>query len=434
MAPIPIPGDTNSSGTVASPSSARMNGVLFLLMLSVLINYIDRSNLSIAAPLLKDELGLTGSQLGVLLAGFFWTYALLQIPAGWLVDRFDVKWVFALGFLVWSAATAVTAALHGFLALLAIRVVLGVGESIAFPSYGKILGGYFAESRRGVANSIITAGLALGPALGMLVGGTAVARFGWRPFFLALGLIGALWLAPWWACMPRRRPDLAGATKAGGILDVLREKSAWGTCICQFSFNYASYFLVTWLPFYLVRERHRSLDQMARIGGFVYLMFAISSLVVGKLTDRWIAGGASFDIRKKLSAAGKICMGIFLVLSAIAPDSLYVWTLSLVGVSMGLAACNIWAVSQTIAGPRMVGRWIGVQNFGGNLAGAVAPWLTGSLLDLTGHFRWAFFITAAITWIGAWSWMNVVGPVREVDWSATGSLATAPRVREPVQP
>ena len=181
--------------THEAPTSARMNGVLFLLSLSVLINYIDRSNLSIAAPLIKDELHISASQLGTLLSAFFWTYAFMQIPAGWLVDRFDVKWVFAAGFFLWSAATAVTGVLHGFAALLIIRVILGVGESIAFPSYSKIIGTYFDKSRRGSANSLIIAGLALGPALGMLVGGTAVGRFGWRPFFLALGLVGLLWLA-----------------------------------------------------------------------------------------------------------------------------------------------------------------------------------------------------------------------------------------------
>ena len=104
--------------TDEAPSSTRMNGVLFLLSLSVLINYIDRSNLSIAAPLIKGELGLSDSQLGTLLSAFFWTYALMQIPAGWLVDRFDVKWVFAAGFFVWSAATAITGILHGFVALI----------------------------------------------------------------------------------------------------------------------------------------------------------------------------------------------------------------------------------------------------------------------------------------------------------------------------
>ena len=197
-------------------SDARMNGVLFLLSLSVLINYIDRSNLSIAAPLIKDELGISAWQLGKLLSTFFWTYALMQIPAGWLVDRFDVKWVFAAGFFVWSAATATTGVLHGFTALLIVRVVLGLGESVAFPAYSKILGGHFKESHRGFANSMIMAGLALGPALGMWVGGSVVGRFGWRPFFVVLGLAGLLWLPPWFAWMPRRAVNKSPTSRATG--------------------------------------------------------------------------------------------------------------------------------------------------------------------------------------------------------------------------
>ncbi len=420
-----------------------MNRVLFLLALSVLINYIDRSNLSIAAPLIQDELGLSASQLGALLSAFFYTYALLQIPAGWLVDRFDVKWVFAAGFFIWSAATAVTGVLHGFVALLAIRVVLGTGESVAFPAYGKILGSYFPERNRGFANSILIAGLALGPAIGMLIGGNFVGRFGWRPFFLALGLAGSLWLVPWFAWMPRRAASSGStnippgkAQRSPGVLAILRQRSAWGTCICQFSFNYASYFLVTWLPFYLVRARHLSMSQMARVGGFVYVLFAISSAVLGKLSDRWIAGGGSpTSVRKKLAAFGKIGMGISLAASAVAPDHVLIWTLAFTGVFMGMAACNIWAMTQTIAGPQMVGRWTGVQNFAGNLAGGVAPALTGFLLDRTGSFQWPFFITAAVAWAGAFSWMLIVGRVEEVNWD-TGSpqALTIPAYTAPESP
>src|SRR5580704_4769371 len=125
----------DSDSTNRTRLSGSLVGVLILLWLSVFLNYIDRSNLSIAAPLLKGELGLSATQLGVLLSAFFWTYACLQIPAGWLVDRFEVKWVFAGGFFVWSAATGVTALLHGFSAWVVVRVILGIGESIAFTAY-----------------------------------------------------------------------------------------------------------------------------------------------------------------------------------------------------------------------------------------------------------------------------------------------------------
>lgn len=409
----------------ASVSDRRMNRVLLLLGLSVLINYIDRSNLSIAASLIKDELNISGTQLGTLLAAFFYTYALLQIPAGWLVDRFDVKWVFALGFFIWSASTAVTGLLHGFVALLVARIVLGIGESVAFPAYGKIIGGHFQESGRGFANAIVITGLALGPALGMLIGGNVVGRFGWRPFFLVLGLTALLWLPPWWAWMPRRtsRPNHEGDPPLG-LLAIALQRSAWGTCVCQFSFNYASYFLVTWLPFYLTRERHLSMSQMARTGGLVYLLFAIAATVFGKMSDRWVTAGTSPTlVRKSLAAGGNLGMGIFLAFSGIAPDSIFIWTLALAGIFMGMSSCNIWAMTQTLAGAQMVGRWTGVQNFVGNFAGAVAPWLTGFLLDRTGHFSWAFFITTAVVWLGALSWIFVVGPIKPVEWTLPPEIA-----------
>jgi MFS family permease len=409
-----------------------MNGVLFLLSISVLINYIDRSNLSIAAPLIKDELRISASQLGILLSAFFWTYALMQIPAGWLVDRFDVKWVFAAGFFVWSAATAITGLLHGFAALLIIRVILGLGESVAFPSYSKILCGHFKETRRGFANSMIMAGLALGPALGMKLGGSAVGRFGWRPFFLMLGLAGLLWLPLWFGWMPRRTaaPRQPHRYKAG-YLDILKQRSAWGTCIGQSSINYYLYFLVTWLPFYLVRGRNLSLTEMANGGGLLFVASAIAAAASGKLSDRWIQAGASpTSVRKGMMLFGHLGIGILLLVTVLAPPRFLIAALGLTGAFLGISVCNSWAISQMLAGPRMVGRWVGVQNFAGNLAGAVAPALTGFLLDRTGSFYWPFFITSIVAWIGGLSWWFVVGPLDEVHWEK--NLGPAPfRIESP---
>ena len=400
----------------ASPS--RMNVVLFLLGLSVLINYVDRSNLSIAAPLLKDELGITVPQLGTLLSAFFWTYALMQIPAGWLVDRFDVRWVFAAGFFVWSAATAVTGFLHGFAALLTIRVILGLGESVAFPSYSKVLGSHFQEHRRGFANSVLMSGLALGPALGVLVGGSAVDRFGWRPFFIALGLLGFLWLPLWWAWRPPRPATSARvADGTAGYLDILRHRSAWGTCIGQSAINYYLYFLVTWLPYYLNRGRHLPLNEVGKQAALVFLMSAISAAATGKLGDRWIQAGASpTSVRKGLMAIGNMGIGVVLLLITSTTGWTFLGMLMLTGIFLGISTCNSWAFSQSLAGPRMVGRWVGVQNFVGNVAGAFAPVLTGLLLHRTGSFYWPFFITAIVAWIGAIGWYFVVGPLVEVDW------------------
>jgi ACS family D-galactonate transporter-like MFS transporter len=397
--------------------ASRMNVVLFLLGLSVLINYIDRSNLSIAASLIKDELNISPLQLGTLLSAFFWPYALMQIPAGWLVDRFDVRWVFALGFFLWSGATAVTGFLHGFAALLIIRAILGLGESVAFPSYSKILGSHFKEHSRGFANSVLMSGLALGPAIGMLVGGSAVARFGWRPFFIGLGVAGLLWLPLWWAWRPPRASANRPGDNTAGYLDILRHRSAWGTCIGQAAINYFLYFLVSWLPFYLQRARHLSLNEMAREAALLFVMSALSSVVTGKFGDRWIQAGASpTAVRKGLITIGHVGIGVVLILIVKTTGLVFIGMLALTGVFLGISVCNSWAFSQCLAGPRMVGRWVGVQNFVGNLAGAVAPALTGFLLGRTGSFYWPFFITAVVAWIGALAWYFVVGPLEEVDW------------------
>jgi ACS family D-galactonate transporter-like MFS transporter len=379
-----------------------MNGVLLLLGLSVFINYIDRANLSVAAPLLQDELGLSHAQLGLLLSAFFWTYACMQILAGWLVDRFEVKWVLGIG----------------FSALLVIRVILGAGESVAYPAYAKIFANHFVESRRGFANSIVGAGQSLGPALGILFGGTLVARFGWRPFFVVLGLVSLLWLPPWFRWMPRTAATGRLDMKQGpGVAEIIRHRSSWGTWIGHFCANYFFYFLLTWLPYYLQRARHFSPNAMAKIGGATFLLAALSSPICGWLSDRWISSGATVTrVRKTFMGVGMICNGAFLVGCAGAPDKLLVALLLLSGASFGLVSSNLNAITQTLAGPHAVGRWMGAQNFVANLAGAVAPALTGFLVGPTEQFYWPFLITSVIAWIGAAHYVFVVGPVETVVW------------------
>jgi ACS family D-galactonate transporter-like MFS transporter len=330
--------------------------------------------------------------------------------------------------LVWSGATAVTGTLHGFVALIVIRVILGVGESIVFPSCSKILGSHFGEKRRGFPNAILMAGLSLGPALGILLGGVVVARFGWRPFFVTLGLVSLLWLVPWLAWMPRRasQPVLS---RQMGFLRILRERSAWGTCLGQFCINYYLYFLVMWLPSYLVRGRNFSANDMAKAGSLVFFMSAVSTTAWGKLCDRWMNTGASLTwVRKSSMVLGHIGIGISLAATAFTQGAVFIAMLALTGIFLGISVCNSWAITQTLAGPLAAGRWTGLQNFVGNLAGWVAPALTGILVDKTGSFRWAFFITASFAWLGAVSWGWVVGPVEQCDWgkhARTGLVTSA---------
>jgi ACS family D-galactonate transporter-like MFS transporter len=404
-----------SDNSRLTPAFSRVLGLLFL---SVFINYIDRSNLSIAAPLIKDELGISASQLGLLLSAFFWTYSSCQLLSGWLVDRFDVKWVFAAGFFLWSSATAVTGLVHSLALLTVVRVALGIGESVAYPGYSKILALHCPEGRRGFANSMIAAGLALGPSFGLLFGGTLVAHYGWRRFFVALGSLCLLWLVPWLRWMPATDMATLSEKKRGpGMREILRQRSAWGTCICLFCGNYFLYFMVTWLPFYLVRERHFSMTEMAKIGGGFFLMAASSASLCGWLSDRWIrSGGTPTLVRKTFMVCGAIGSGIFLLACVVAPRSWSVVFLMLAGLSFGLSSSNLWAITQRLAGPEAVGRWCGLQLFIGNSSGVVTPAVAGFLLDRTGQFFWPFLIVSLFLWMGALAWVFMVGPIEPVDW------------------
>lgn len=396
----------------------RLKLVLVLLGVSVFINYVDRGNLSIAAPMLKDELGLSAGQLGLLLSAFFWTYACMQPVMGWLVDRLDVNWVMAGGFFLWSMATAVTGLVHGFAVLFAVRLVLGVGEAVAFPSYSKIIALHFPEEHRGRANSVISAGLALGPGLGILAGGILMGRFGWRSFFIVLGLASLIWLVPWIRFMPKARQSEQVATTAPPRLsEFLQMRAAWGTCVGLFSGNYINYFLITWLPYFMVKERHFSMDKMARVGSIAYLLAASASLLGGWLSDRWIARGTTPTIvRKTFTAGGVAIAGVSLGLCPLGGEEFSVAMIMLGMIGFGMSSSNVWAITQTLAGPQAAGRWTGFQNCVGNMAGIVAPALSGFALQRTGHFAPAFAILTGVALIGTLSWIFVVGPVQQVEW------------------
>src|SRR5207248_2813733 len=163
---------TTAASSRSARSVTRVEWVaLALLVVSIGINYIDRGNLSVAGLALKDELNLNGTQLGWLLSAFFWTYASFQVVSGWLIDRYKVVWVYAAGYFIWSAATLLTGMVNGFAMLFTLRLILGMSESVAYPSYSKIIAAGFPERQRGIANGLIDAGSKLGPALGVLVGG-----------------------------------------------------------------------------------------------------------------------------------------------------------------------------------------------------------------------------------------------------------------------
>ena len=387
---------------------------LVLLVLAIFINYIDRGNLSIAASTLKDELHISATKLGVLLSAFFYTYTAMQFVVGWLVDRFDVNRVLAAGFLLWSVATVGTGIFHGFILLLIMRLVLGVGESVAFPSCSKMLARHLPEHHRGFANAFISFGLKSGPAVGTIGAGLAIAKYGWRPVFIAMGLISLLWLPLWAKWMPRGPGVVRPVTARTGYLDIITQRSFWGASIGHFCSNYLLYLTVTWLPFYLQRERHLSLSTMSKMVSLYFVVDAVSCLTTGSIADHFIRRGHSLTrVRKTAMALGHTTAAIALTGLAFAgPDHYMAWMFA-VGAGSGMSAAGVFAFAQTLAGAETAGRWAGLQNGFANFSGVLCATITGFIVDKTTHFSGAFLITAAIMLVGGVAWVFIVGRLEQ---------------------
>jgi len=416
----PIPQDTKGLRALGP--------ALALLAIAILISYIDRGNLSVAAPLLKDELQLSASQLGVLFTAFFWAYTVFIFVSGWIVDRIDVNWVIAAGFAIWSIATAATGLVHGFAMLLVMRLLLGVGESVSFPGCSKILARHLTEESRGFANGLISMALRAGPAVGTFGAGMLMARYGWRVVFVGIGVASLVWLPAWMKWMPRHPGVVAASSRTLGprVKDILRQRSFWGATIGHFGGNYFLYFLVTWLPFYLVHERNLSMQAMAKTAGAYYLVDAAVALSTGHLTDTFIRRGNSVTFVRKLAmAVGHVLVAIGFLGCAAAGQRFYLVWLLILALGSGTSGAGIFAFSQTLAGPIATGRWVGLQNGFANLAGVTSPAVAGFLVDRTGHFAAPLVVVAAVSLVAALAWTVIVGPLRRIDWERSGTLRAA---------
>jgi MFS family permease len=415
----------------ALPARVRMSRrewtIVTLLVVSVIINYVDRSNLSIAVPLIQHQFTLTQLQVGTLLSAFFWSYALLQLLgiAGWLSDCFPVGWVLVCGYVLWSLATAATGLTTSFATLFVARLLLGFGESVAYPCYSRVFAA-LPQEHRGRANALVDAGTKLGPAMGTFLGGLLLVHFGWRILFLVLGIGGLLWLLPWLKVMPRtkRQVDATETVELPSMMQLLRVASAWGTFLGHFCGLYFFYFLLAWLPNYLVREEHMSIGSMSRLTSAVFLLIACSTLLTGWISDRLISGGLSpTRVRKTVVVGGLAGASSLQALAFVhgnVPVSLGILSVACIG--YGAYASNHWAVSQTLAGTAMAGRWTSLQNGLGNLAGIVAPWITGLVVQINGSARYAFVIAGTVALVGACLWGVLVKRVEPVHWEMPGGI------------
>jgi len=399
--------------------NARQRVLLGLLVASIFLNYVDRSNLSLAAPIVQKEFALSDSALGSLFSAFFWTCALLQLVgiSGWLADRFPVGLVLASGLFVWSSATILTGVLSGLPALFAARLLVGAGESVAYPCYSRIFATAIPSEHRGVANALLDAASKLGPALGTLIGGALLATVGWRMFFVVLGVASLAWLLPWLRWMPRIEERGELKSQGPATVQILAKRSAWGAFLGHFCGNYFWFFLLTWLPTYLVKERGFDQAAMIRISSIAYFAIAAATISAGWISDRWMrAGGSATRVRKTVVCCGLGFSTVILPVAVVRDPRVSIALLFVACMAFGAYTSNHWAITQTLAGPLAAGRWTSLQNGIGNLSGIAAAWLTGVVVERTGSFALPFAIAAAIAVAGALLWGIVVEEVRPVAW------------------
>jgi MFS transporter, ACS family, D-galactonate transporter len=396
---------TTSSVAVASPTGRNARWlVVALLTVGVVIAYTDRINLSAALPQIRMSFPISAEASGILLSAFFWAYTLLQTPAGWLVDRFGLKWPYAAGLFLWSAVSAATALVSSLNGLIVMRVVLGIGESIVTPASMRYLRDNFAEHERGLPIGIYFSGTKYGPAIGAPIATYLVLSYGWRWMFLLNGALCILWLVPWLLFVRDDRKSSQVQEKSASVSwgAIFGSPLMWGTCVATFCYMYFVYFCMTWMPTYFKDRFGLSLTAS---GWFTFMSFggmATVAILAGWAADRLIARGRNpVTIRKGFTIVGFVLAfsEVFGAFSHSTTTLLFLAVFSLSG--LGLATANYWALTQTLTPASASARVAGIQNTAANMAGIAAPWITGILVQRTGSFN------APLIAIGFWLLLGI---------------------------
>jgi MFS transporter, ACS family, D-galactonate transporter len=411
-------------------------GIGMLLGAGVLINYFDRINLSVGAPQLQQEFGLTDGQLGWLFGGFFWSYALLQIPSGMILDRFGVTAVYRVSSFLWSVTSAMTALAGGFGGVLAARLLLGVAEGPGFPASAKATGYWFPRGERAMATSIFDAAAKFANVIGVPLVALAVVQFGWRWGFGITGMLSFLYFLTFLIVYrdPSRHPRLSsaerdyirsgGATREGPAESgevamlgyLLRNRKVWGLTIGFSAYGYSFYLFLTWLPNYLVQSMHMSILKSAGFTAIPWIFATIAGLGVGGwLIDHLIARGYDeTPVRKTVLVVGML-LGLAVFGATVTTNP--VWAIVWISVALsGLAAASPvgWSIPSLIAPRGGTGTIGGIMNFLNNMMGVVAPVTTGYIVGATGSFVGAFLAAGIVLVIGIVAYVFILGRIEPI--------------------
>jgi ACS family D-galactonate transporter-like MFS transporter len=418
------------------PTRARY-GVVLLLFVTVVLNYLDRGSLSLVAPLLSKELGIDSIRMGLIFSAFAWSYAACQIPGGWLSDRVHPRVLYGAAIALWSVATALLALPSGLVALFALRAAVGLFEAPSFPINNRVVTTWFPERERATAIAFYTSGQFVGLGLLAPVLMAFQVQFGWRTLFVFLGAAGIVWAAVWWLIY--RDPESSKFAnsaevawiRAGGGLPRLGERSTgdavsirdlgralghsklWGLYIGQFSITTTQWFFLTWFPTYLVQYRKMSLNRAGILGALPFLAAFGGILCSGVFSDYLVRRGVSLGVARK----APVIAGLVLSTAIIGANFVRspAWVIGFMTVAFfgnGFASIT-WSLVSAVAPVRVLGLTGGVFNLMGNLPGIVTPTVIGALVS-GGDFSPALVYVGAMALLGAISYLVVVGCIERL--------------------
>jgi MFS family permease len=417
---------------------------LTFLMLAGIVNYLDRSTLSIANHFISEELGLNASQMGLLLSAFSLAYAFSQLPIGALLDKFGARAMLGLGMLVWSVAQLAGGFVHTLQQFLVARVFLGMGEAPQFPAGAKVVSEWFALRERGGPTGIFVASSTIGPALAPPILTILMLNFGWRTMFVIMGALGVAVALGWYAFYRNRNEVeltssellyLAEGESGRGAVQKLsfsewknlfKHRTTWGMLFGFMGVIYMVWLYLTWLPAYLEHERHLSIARTGWVVSIPYIFGTLGMVGSGYIADWLIARGmAPMNSRKWPICVGLIGAAFFTIPAAYTPSTV----MAIVYISAAMAFVNMasggaWALVSVAIPRHMVASLGSLQNFGGYLGGSLAPVITGVVVDQTHSFVDALLISAAVAFAAALVYMFVViKPIESQPSQVSGAVA-----------
>ena len=412
------PSATDSASPQLVVSNARRWTIVWLLFVASLINYFDRQTLSFALPYVAREFQLNEWQQGLLSSTFFWSYALMQIPIGYWADRVNLRWLYAGAFVLWSLAQGMTGLAGTVGVLMACRILLGLGESIYLAGGTKVVSLFFPLSQRGLPCGLFDAGTRTGLVLEGLLIGIMVQNFGWRKTFAIVGFAALVWLVPWFLATPKQMRDTSNADRKerfawNQVLALLRKRDLLGVLLGYFCFDYYWYFLITWLPSYFMNVRHMDIKEAGIRAALPMLVFGVCQPLGGWLADRFIRRGADPARTRKAIISFAFLTGLLIIPAATTTSKNVALLLIAGGCLVGLSAANQLLLLQACAPSNQIGLAVGVYNFVGNMAGILAPLITGLVIQSSGGSYTAAFVVAAVMLAAATlSYWFIVGPMR----------------------